>query len=92
MLFSVLIALIFYNIQLKKQEGFSKKKSYLNSFETDFEIEIRLIASANKLPTLIIWNLFEDPIFLLFKIEFEITNFLIFDLLIFLTASPVKTP
>jgi len=43
----------FYNIEEKRQARFDMKKAYLNSFDTDFEIEIRLIASASKVPTLI---------------------------------------
>lgn len=63
-----------------------KKRGYLNNFETDFDIDIRLIASAKRVATLIIRNLDDLPILKSFEIEFEITNFLIFDLFIFFTA------
>ena len=66
--------------------------NYLNKSETDVELDILLIASPIKAEigkTSIFFTFF---VFSMLSIVSVITKFLITEFLIFLTASPLKTP
>ena len=66
--------------------------NYLNKSETEVELEIRFIASPIKFDIVKISIL--EAFYILSWLSFVsvTTNFLISDLLIFLTASPLNTP
>ena len=66
--------------------------NYLNKSETEVELEVLLIASPIKLDIVITSILLAFFIFSWLSIVSVITSFLIFEFLIFLIASPLKTP